>query len=100
MVIFNLRRKKNILFSHSHNHMSLQSLHTMFIFLLTVQTAFAYIPEQPGIVSTAANESILAPLSKQTESSYSSRDFEALELLPMPVAWLGYVQLGMPRSCC
>jgi hypothetical protein len=47
----------------------------MIIFLLTVQTAYAYKLKRPGIVSTAANESILAPLSKQTESSYSPHDF-------------------------
>jgi hypothetical protein len=70
--------------------MSLQLLPTMIIFLLTAQTAYEYILQQPGIVSTAMNESILAPLSKQTESSYSPRDLGTLELLSTSVAWLGY----------
>ncbi len=65
----------------------------MIISILTVQTACVNILEKPGVASTAANESILAPLSKQTESSYSPRDLGTLELLPMPVAWLGYFQL-------
>jgi hypothetical protein len=34
-----------------------------------VQTVYVYILEQLGVVSIAGNESILAPLSKQTESS-------------------------------
>jgi hypothetical protein len=50
----------------------------MIISLLTVKTAYAYILEQPGVASTAANESILAPLSKQTDSSYAPHDLGML----------------------
>jgi hypothetical protein len=56
--------------------------------------------DRPGDVSTAAKESILTPLSKETDSSYLPHDLEMLELLPMLVAWLGYFQLGLPKSCC
>jgi hypothetical protein len=46
----------------------------------------SYILEQPNVVSNAANESILAPLSKQTESSHSPSETGRLTLM----AWLGY----------
>ncbi len=58
--IFNLQIEKNKV-SHSHNH------------------SVTIILERMGIVSTAANESILAPLSKQTESFYSPHDRRCLD---------------------
>jgi hypothetical protein len=38
----------------------------------------SYILEWPGVGSTAVNESILAPFSKQTESFHSPRGIEHL----------------------
>jgi hypothetical protein len=61
----------------------------MIISLLSAQKTHTYVLEYSGIVSTAVNESILAPLSKQTESFYSPYDLRTLELLPTPMAWLG-----------
>jgi hypothetical protein len=97
--IFNLRKQKNLQ-SVIRLIMSLQLLHTMFIFLLTVQTAYTYILERPGFFSAAVNKSILAPLSKQNESSYSSRDFGDAWTAShaSAVAWI--FQLGLLRSCC
>jgi hypothetical protein len=58
-----------------------------------------YILEQHSIVSTAANEFVLAPLSKQTESFHPPCEIDAQQL-PAPTAWLGYFKLGLPRTCC
>ncbi len=49
----------------------------------------SYILEQLSVVSTAANESILASLTKQTESSPSSQCDGMPNNFPV-VAWLGY----------
>jgi hypothetical protein len=49
-----------------------------------------HIFEWLSVVSTAANESILAPLSKQTESFHPPRDLGCFVLLPTPKARLGY----------
>ncbi len=46
-----------------------------------------YILERLGFVSTAANESILAPFSKQTESFRSQCDMRLLDCFPC--RWLG-----------
>ncbi len=97
--LFILRIKKKQV-SLSQNHTLVQLLHTKVIFLLTVQTAYTYIFQRLDVVSTSWNKSILAPLAKQTQSSYSPCDFGTLELLPTPVAWLRYFQLCLLRSCC
>ncbi len=62
-------------------------------FLLTAQAIYAYILERLGIVSTATNESILAPLSKQTESSYSPCDLRYLGCFPR--WWLGLTTFSL-----
>ncbi len=57
----------------------------------------SYKLEQLIIVSTAANESILSPLSKQSESSYSPHEIGC----PMTShQWLGLaiLKLGLPGS--
>jgi hypothetical protein len=57
------------------------------------------ILEQLSVVSIAANESIRASLSKQTESSCSSYE---MGHLTTSYWWLGLAifKLGLPRSCC
>jgi hypothetical protein len=59
----------------------------------------SFMLEQLSIVSTAANESILAPLSKQTEPSHSPHE---IGHLPASHWWLGLAifKFGLPRSCC
>ncbi len=53
-----------------------------------------YILEQPSIVSTAANESILAPFSKQTESFHSPHEIEHLTTFHADsLAWLAQILL-------
>jgi hypothetical protein len=86
--IFNLRIKKNR--SVIHTIIGYYNRHTQWSFSCQiVQTVHVYILEQLGFVSTAAkkNESILAHLSKQTESSCSPHDLGRLNCFPH--WWLG-----------
>ncbi len=54
---------------------------------------YTHILERLGIVSTAVNESILAPLSKPTGFSYSPRDSGPLDCFPH--WWLGLAILSL-----
>jgi hypothetical protein len=56
--------------------------------------------ERLGVVSTAANEYIFAPLSKQTESPYPSHDMRHLDCFLCQWHGLAIFRLGLPRSCC
>jgi hypothetical protein len=75
LFIFNLREKKFesviLTFTNCYDCYSLRQvyLHTHII---------SHLLEQPSVVSTAANESILAPLSNQTESSHSPHEIGRL----------------------
>jgi hypothetical protein len=53
---------------------------------------YLYILEQPSIVSTATNESILSPLSKQIESFHSPRE---VGRPTTSLRWLGLVIVSL-----
>jgi hypothetical protein len=87
--IFNLRIKENGSITQIHWWL-------LWSFLLNHEICFfthitSYILAQLSVVSTTANESILAPFSKQTESSHSPRE------IGRPTTshwWLGLAILG------
>jgi hypothetical protein len=53
------------------NYYNYSSLNVKFV---SIKHIILYILEQPNVDSTATNEPVLAPLSKQTESFHSPRE--------------------------
>jgi hypothetical protein len=94
--ISNLRIKNGISHTYIHDCTDHYSSNTKLCSFFTRITS--YILEQLSIVSTAANESIPSPLSKQTESSHWPREIGRPKTSHW---WLGLAifKLGLPRSC-
>ncbi len=89
--IFNLRKKSRI--SHLHNCTANYKC-TYKSYLSWLATDNLYILERINVVTTAANKSILAPFSKQTEPLHPPCELGRFGLLPTQKVWL-----GLPRSC-
>ncbi len=95
--IFNLRIKKQYQsFTYQYSYNNRHTYESIFL----INTDNFYILERLGVVSTVANESILAPLLKQTESSFPPSDMRRLDCFPCQWLGLAIFQLGLPRSCC
>jgi hypothetical protein len=93
--IFNLQKKIRLII-HTTNYTSY--ILRLFVSLISDRIFILYILE---LVSTAANESILASMPKQTNSYLPQpRDLGCFLRLPTPMNCLGYPLLGLPRPCC